>query len=93
MEDMNMKANEIEEIEICDEVEETSDGFDGSSFVIGFICGIAVPGVIKGGKKLWKFIKDKRAEKKLAEAGSQAQSKIIEIDADEEDSDAEMSEE
>lgn len=67
MDENNVRANEVEEIETETEVVETSDGNAGA-LLAGFIGGVLAYAAISGAKKLRTIFEEKWAAKKLAEA-------------------------
>lgn len=71
MEDNEMRSNEVEAIgdETPNEIEETYDCNAGAA-VAGAIGGFLAYIVIDGGKKLIRFIAEKRAKKKQAKAAA-----------------------
>ncbi len=67
MEDMNMRENEIEEIENATEIEETSESSNSGAMLAGIVGGFLAYAIISGAKKLHKIVKEKRAAKVAVE--------------------------
>lgn len=70
MEDMNVRANEVEENEATTEVEETSDGSNAGALLAGIVGGFIAYAFIEGAKKLRVIAMEKWQAKKLAEANA-----------------------
>ena len=60
MEDKNVRANEVEEIETSTEIEEVEDSSNAGALLMG----------IGGAKKLWAVAEEKYVAKKLAQANT-----------------------
>lgn len=67
MEDMNVRANEVEEIETTTEVEETSDSSNAGALLAGIVGGFIAYAFIEGAKKLRVIAMEKWQAKRLAE--------------------------
>lgn len=70
MEDMNVRANEVEEIETTTEVEETSDSSNAGALLAGIVGGFIAYAFIEGAKKLRVIAVEKWQAKKLAETNT-----------------------
>lgn len=91
MEDMNVKASEIEELELITEVEETSDSSNAGSLIAGIVGGFIAYAIIGGAKKLRVIAEKKWAARKQAEiaANSVEDESIDEAQADSDEDDSE----
>lgn len=76
MDDMNVRANEVEEIEI----EEVEGSSNAGALLMGIVGGFIAYAIIGGAKKLWAVAEEKYVAKKLA----QANAKSVEATDDEE---------
>ncbi len=92
MEDMNMRDNEIEEIENATEGEETSESSNSGAMLAGIVGGFLAYAIISGAKKLHKIVKEKCAAKVAVEIVENSVEETI-ADDDQVDVDTEDSEE
>lgn len=68
MDDMNVRANEVEEIETGTEIEEVEDSSNAGALLMGIVGGFIAYAIIGGAKKLWAVAEEKYVAKKLAQA-------------------------
>ena len=68
MEDKNVRANEVEEIETSTEIEEVEDSSNAGALLMGIVGGFIAYAIIGGAKKLWAVAEEKYVAKKLAQA-------------------------
>lgn len=66
MEEKNMNATENEDFEEVTETEEAAGSGNAGALVVGIVGGFLAYAVIDGGKKLLRFINERRREKKAA---------------------------
>lgn len=92
MDENNVRANEVEEIETETEVVETSDGNAGA-LLAGFIGGVLAYAAISGAKKLRTIFEEKWAAKKLAEAAKPVEAAMPEPVEAQQESDEDETEE
>lgn len=96
MDENNVRANEVEEIETETEVVETSDGNAGAllaGFIGGFIGGVLAYAAISGAKKLRTIFEEKWAAKKLAEAAKPVEAAMPEPEEAPQESDEDETDE
>ncbi len=70
MEDKNVRANEVEEIETTTEIEEVEDSSNAGALLMGIVGGFIAYAIIGGAKKLWAVAEEKYVAKKLAQANA-----------------------
>ena len=70
MEDKNVRANEVEEIETGTEIEEVEDSSNAGALLMGIVGGFIAYAIIGGAKKLWAVAEEKYVAKKLAQANA-----------------------
>lgn len=70
MDDMNVRANEVEEIETNTEIEEVDGGSNAGALLMGIVGGFLAYAMIGGAKKLWAIAEEKYVAKKLAQANA-----------------------
>lgn len=93
MEDMNVRANEIEELDPVNEVEETSESSGASPLIAGVIGGFLAYAAISGAKKLKGIVEEKWKARKFAEARAKTVKdeaidlEPVEMESNEEESD------
>lgn len=68
MDDMNVRANEVEEIETGTEIEEVEGSSNAGALLMGIVGGFIAYAIIGGAKKLWAVADEKYVAKKLAQA-------------------------
>lgn len=68
MDDMNVRANEVEEIETGTEIEEVEGSSNAGALLMGIVGGFIAYAIIGGAKKLWAVAEEKYVAKKLAQA-------------------------
>lgn len=67
MDDMNVRANEVEEIETGTEIEEVEGSSNAGALLMGIVGGFIAYAIIGGAKKLWAVAEEKYVAKKLAQ--------------------------
>lgn len=72
MDDMNVRANEVEEIEIDTEIEEVEGSSNAGALLMGIVGGFIAYAIIGGAKKLWAVAEEKCVAKKLAQANAKS---------------------
>lgn len=70
MEDKNVRANEVEEIETSTEIEEVEDSSNAGALLMGIVGGFIAYAIIGGAKKLWAVAEEKYVAKNLAQANA-----------------------
>ena len=70
MEDKNVRANEVEEIETGTEIEEVEGSSNAGALLMGIVGGFIAYAIIGGAKKLWAVAEEKYVAKKLAQANT-----------------------
>lgn len=86
MEELNVRTNEMDELEPVNEAEQVSENSNAGAFVAGLVGGFLAYAAICGAKRLKAFISEKRAAKKDAEIVDAE--RVEEADSDEERSDS-----
>ena len=59
MDDMNVRANEVEEIETGTEIEEVEGSSNAGALLMGIVGGFIAYAIIGGAKKLWAVAEEK----------------------------------
>ena len=62
MDDMNVRANEVEEIETGTEIEEVEGSSNAGALLMGIVGGFIAYAIIGGAKKLWAVAEEKPVE-------------------------------
>lgn len=70
MDDMNVRAKEVEEIETGTEIEEVEDSSNAGALLMGIVGGFIAYAIIGGAKKFWAVAEEKYVAKKLAQANA-----------------------
>ena len=70
MDDMNVRANEVEEIETGTEIEEVEGSSNAGALLMGIVGGFIAYAIIGGAKKLWAVAEEKYVAKKLAQTNA-----------------------